>query len=147
MPDRTPAIFVHQLTRSYGSLRAVDGLSFEAQEGEVVGFIGANGAGKTTTMRILATLDMQDSGIAKIGGFDASDDPAQVRQILRDGELRDDARVAVPASAAARTLIAVIEGSMARFVRSRFRQAPNEDLDVLRTMLVGALLRTAAGVD
>jgi ABC-2 type transport system ATP-binding protein len=82
MPDGTPAIFVHQLTRSYGSLRAVDGLSFEAQEGEVVGFIGANGAGKTTTMRILATLDMQDSGIAKIGGFDASDDPAQVRQIL-----------------------------------------------------------------
>jgi len=72
---------------------------------------------------------------------------AQVRQILRDGELRDEARVAIPASSAARTLVAVIEGSMARFVRSRFRQPPTEDLEVLCTALIGALLRAPAGVD
>jgi TetR/AcrR family transcriptional regulator len=71
----------------------------------------------------------------------------QIRQILRDGELRDDARVAVPASAAARTLLAVIEGSMARFVRSRFRESPEEDLETLRTALVGALLRAPAAGD
>ena len=88
MSDSTPAIVVENLTRSFGSLRAVDGLSFEAKEGEVVGFIGANGAGKTTTMRILATLDMQDSGSARIGGYDVSDDPQQVRQIL--GWVPDD---------------------------------------------------------
>ena len=64
MDSPTPAIVVDSLTRNFGSLRAVDGLSFEAAAGEVVGFIGANGAGKTTTMRILATLDMQDSGTA-----------------------------------------------------------------------------------
>jgi len=82
MASTPPAIAVSELTRSFGSLRAVDGLSFEAREGEVVGFIGANGAGKTTTMRILATLDMQDSGTAKVGGYDVSDDPSQVRKIL-----------------------------------------------------------------
>ena len=82
MSEPAPAIVVRNLTRSFGSLRAVDGLSFEAQAGEVVGFIGANGAGKTTTMRILATLDMPDSGSAKIGGYDVSDDPNEVRKIL-----------------------------------------------------------------
>jgi ABC-2 type transport system ATP-binding protein len=82
MSAPTPAIVVENLTRTFGKVRAVDGLSFEAQAGEVVGFIGANGAGKTTTMRILATLDMQDSGSAKIGGYDVSDDPGEVRKIL-----------------------------------------------------------------
>ena len=69
----------------------------------------------------------------------------QVRQVLRDGELRDDARPALPASATARTLIAVIEGSMARFVRTRFRQRPDEDLEVLGQSLVAALLRESPG--
>ena len=82
MSETQPAITVRNLTRSFGKVRAVNGLSFEAQKGEVVGFIGANGAGKTTTMRILATLDMQDSGSAKISGFDVSDDPGEVRKIL-----------------------------------------------------------------
>ena len=69
----------------------------------------------------------------------------QVRQILRDGELRDDARPALPASVAARTVVAVIEGSMSRFVRSRFRQAPDEDLEALRGALVRAVLREPGG--
>lgn len=82
MSEAIPAIEVENLTRTFGPLRAVDGLNFEASKGEVVGFIGANGAGKTTTMRILATLDIQDSGTARIGGYDVSDDPKQVRSIL-----------------------------------------------------------------
>lgn len=69
----------------------------------------------------------------------------QVRQILRDGELRDDARPALPASAAARTVVAVIEGSMSRYVRSRFRQRPDEDLETLRHALVRAVLREPGG--
>ena len=67
----------------------------------------------------------------------------QVRQILRDGELRDDARPALPASAAARTVVALVEGSMSRFVRSRFRQPPDEDIEALREALVCAVLRQA----
>ena len=65
----------------------------------------------------------------------------QVRQILRDGELRDDARPALPASAAARTVVALVEGSMSRFVRSHFRQRPDEDIDALRQAVVRAVLR------
>ncbi len=82
MTTSTPAIEVSNLTRAFGKVRAVDGLSFQAAAGEVVGFIGANGAGKTTTMRILATLDSPDSGTAKIGGHDVADRPEQVREIL-----------------------------------------------------------------
>ena len=69
----------------------------------------------------------------------------QVRQILRDGELRDDARPALPASAAARTVVALVEGSMSRFVRTRFRQPPDEDLDALREALVRAVLKEPGG--
>ena len=68
-----------------------------------------------------------------------------VRQILREGELRDDTRAAVPQAAAARTLIAFIEGSMARFVRSRFRQSPDEDLETLQRVVLVALLRPRTG--
>lgn len=63
-----PAIRVENLTRQFGSLLAVRGVSFTISHGKVVGFVGANGAGKTTTMRILATLDYPTSGVAWIGG-------------------------------------------------------------------------------
>ena len=64
------AIEVTNLHRTFGSLRAVDGVSFAVDPGQVVGFVGANGAGKTTTMRILATLDYPTRGIAKVSGID-----------------------------------------------------------------------------
>lgn len=73
------AIRIHQLHRHFGSLRAVDGLSFEIPAGQVCGFIGANGAGKTTTMRILSTLDLPTSGTAELGGVDVIREPAKVR--------------------------------------------------------------------
>ena len=50
----TAMITAHQLTRRFGSLLAVDGLSFEVARGEVLGFLGPNGSGKSTTMRMLA---------------------------------------------------------------------------------------------
>lgn len=77
-----PAIRVENLTRQFGSLLAVRGVSFTISHGKVVGFVGANGAGKTTTMRILATLDYPTSGVAWIGGYHVVDQPAQVRSLL-----------------------------------------------------------------
>jgi ABC-2 type transport system ATP-binding protein len=74
-----PAIEVNNLHRNFGSLKAVDGVSFKIARGNVVGFVGANGAGKTTTMRILATLDYPTRGTAKIGGIDVVQYPAKVR--------------------------------------------------------------------
>lgn len=79
-PD-SPAIEVRNLSRWFeGGVRAVDGISFTVERGQIIGFVGANGAGKTTTMRILATLDYPNSGMAEICGVNVVDYPAEVRR-------------------------------------------------------------------
>lgn len=73
-------VSVRNLYRAFGDVRAVQGLSFEIQRGQVVGFIGANGAGKTTTMRMMVTLDNPDAGEIFIEGFDVVQHPMEVRR-------------------------------------------------------------------
>jgi ABC-2 type transport system ATP-binding protein len=65
-----PAITVEGLVRSYGQLRAVDGISFSVEKGEVFSLLGPNGAGKTTTIEILEGLRQQDGGSVKVLDFD-----------------------------------------------------------------------------
>jgi ABC-2 type transport system ATP-binding protein len=72
-------IQAEQLVREYGSFRALDGVSFEVGEREIVGFLGPNGAGKTTTMKILTGFLSATSGWAKIQGQDVSQDSLVVR--------------------------------------------------------------------
>ena len=74
------AIRVQGLVRQFGSVRAVDHLSFDVPQGSITGLIGPNGAGKTTTLRILATLDLPDAGRAEIMGFDVFRAPWHVRR-------------------------------------------------------------------
>lgn len=76
----SPAIEVENLVRSFGSVNAVDGISFRVERGKVVGFIGANGAGKTTTMRILSTLDVPDGGRVRVMGYDVVSQAEDVRR-------------------------------------------------------------------
>ena len=64
------AILVENLTKIYGSLRAVDGISFTVAKGEVFGLLGPNGAGKTTTVEILVGLRPRDEGRVTVLGFD-----------------------------------------------------------------------------
>jgi ABC-2 type transport system ATP-binding protein len=71
-----------ELTKRFGSVRALDKVSFEVRKGEVVGFLGPNGAGKSTTMRILTCFTSPTNGTAKVKGFDVFDDPLGVRQSL-----------------------------------------------------------------
>jgi ABC-2 type transport system ATP-binding protein len=73
-------IRVTGLTKDYGSRRAIENLSFEAKQGEVVGFLGPNGAGKTTTMRILTGYMPPTYGTAEIAGFDIMADSIEVRK-------------------------------------------------------------------
>ncbi|MBN2456333.1 MAG: ATP-binding cassette domain-containing protein [Sedimentisphaerales bacterium] len=75
-------IMVKDLRRSFGPLVAVDGVSFEINKGQVLGFIGPNGAGKTTVMRILACFLRPDGGTATICGYDILKNPVQVRRCL-----------------------------------------------------------------
>jgi ABC-2 type transport system ATP-binding protein len=70
------------LTKRFGSVRALDKVSFEVKKGEVVGFLGPNGAGKSTTMRILTCFTSPTNGTAKVKGYDVFDDPLGVRQSL-----------------------------------------------------------------
>ncbi|WP_145269554.1 ABC transporter ATP-binding protein [Tautonia plasticadhaerens] len=73
-------IDVEQLSKRYGSVRAVEGVSFSVGRGEVVGFLGPNGAGKSTTMRMLTTYLMPTSGRARVAGLDVLDEPREVRR-------------------------------------------------------------------
>lgn len=71
-----------ELTKIFGSLVAVDKLSFKVRKGEVFGILGPNGAGKTTTIRLLTCLISPSSGSAIVGGFDIVKDPTKVREIV-----------------------------------------------------------------
>ena len=75
-------ITVKDLRRSFGSIVAVDGVSFEVDKGQVLGFLGPNGAGKTTVMRILACFLAPDSGTASICGHNILKNPVKVRRCL-----------------------------------------------------------------
>lgn len=68
------------LTKDYGSRRAIENVTFEANQGEVVGFLGPNGAGKTTTMRILAGYMPPTYGTAHVAGFDVVEESIEVRR-------------------------------------------------------------------
>lgn len=68
------------LTKDFGSRRAIDHLDFEANQGEIVGFLGLNGAGKTTTMRILAGYMPPTEGTAQVAGFDVVEESLEVRK-------------------------------------------------------------------
>lgn len=64
------AIICKGLTKQFGDFKAVDSISFDVEQGEIFGFLGANGAGKTTAMRILCGLSYPTSGQATVAGFD-----------------------------------------------------------------------------
>ncbi len=65
-----------------GVVKAVDGVDFEARDGQITGLLGPNGAGKTTTLRMLYTLMQPDQGSVRVDGIDAAADPAAVRRVL-----------------------------------------------------------------
>ncbi len=74
---------VDGLTKVYpGGKRAIDGISFQVEVGEIFGFLGPNGSGKTTTMRILVTLLPKSSGTVRVGKFDVDRNPEDVRRMI-----------------------------------------------------------------
>jgi sodium transport system ATP-binding protein len=75
-------IEVKDLHKAFGDVRAVDGVSFTARDGQITGVLGPNGAGKTTTLRMLYTLMTPDRGQVLVDGIDAAVDPLAVRRQL-----------------------------------------------------------------
>ena len=77
-----PIIEVDNLSKQFGKIKAVDGVSFKVEEGEVFGFLGPNGAGKTTTINMLCTLLRPTSGQARVAGLDVIKDKNDVRRAI-----------------------------------------------------------------
>ncbi|MFQ6616876.1 MAG: ABC transporter ATP-binding protein [Fidelibacterota bacterium] len=73
-------IEVINLTKRYGTLTAVDHISFTVEKGEILGFLGPNGAGKTTTMRIITGYIPPGEGTVKVAGFDVEEHPLEVKR-------------------------------------------------------------------
>jgi ABC-type multidrug transport system ATPase subunit len=76
----TLAIDVHDLVKSFGAVKVVDGLSLQVPEGEICGFLGGNGSGKTTTIRMLCGLLRPDAGGGTCLGFDLLREPMRIRE-------------------------------------------------------------------
>lgn len=74
------AIVTKELTKRFGDFIATDAITFEVEQGEIFGFLGANGAGKTTAMRMLCGLLKPSSGEAKVAGFDVYTQTEKVKQ-------------------------------------------------------------------
>lgn len=73
-------IQAESLTKHYGEVRALEGISFHVEQGEIVGLLGPNGAGKTTTMKILTCFLAPSSGRARVAGHDIFDEPLAVKR-------------------------------------------------------------------
>ncbi len=72
-------IEVRGITKSFGTMRALNDVSFQIGKGEILGFLGPNGAGKSTTMKIITTFLAADSGTVKVDGIDVLENPLAVR--------------------------------------------------------------------
>jgi ABC-2 type transport system ATP-binding protein len=81
-------IQVDNLTKAYGAIKAVNGITFDVPSGQVLGFIGPNGAGKTTTIKILTCYIAATSGAARVAGMDVGERSLEVRQLV--GYLPED---------------------------------------------------------
>jgi len=76
------AIEVEDLTKDYGKVRAIKGISFQVDRGEIFGLIGPNGAGKTTALRVISTLLQITSGSIKVFGYDVTKQSDKVRECI-----------------------------------------------------------------
>src|SRR6476620_7811273 len=75
-------IKIDNLVKAFGPKRAVDGISFNVEKGEVLGFLGPNGAGKSTTMRTITGFMPPTSGAISVGGYDVLESPIEAKRLI-----------------------------------------------------------------
>ena len=75
-------IKIENLVKAFGAKRAVDGVSFAVERGEVLGFLGPNGAGKSTTMRMITGFMPPTEGRVTVGGFDVAESPIEAKRLI-----------------------------------------------------------------
>ncbi|MEE8348619.1 MAG: ABC transporter ATP-binding protein [Acidobacteriota bacterium] len=115
-------IEAENLTKHYGSYTAIDDVSFQVSQGEILGLLGPNGAGKTTTMRILAGFFPASEGKAMVAGFDVFEQPLEVKR--RVGYLPENPPLYGEMSVDTYLrFVATIKGTAGSQLRSRLSQA------------------------
>jgi len=77
-----PMIKIENLVKNFGAKRAVDGISFSVERGEVVGFLGPNGSGKSTTMRMITGYYPPIAGKVSVGGYDVAESPLEAKRLI-----------------------------------------------------------------
>jgi len=117
---------VKELSKSYGNIKAVGGISFEIQKGEIFGLLGPNGAGKTTTISMLSCLIKPDSGDAFVDGYSISKDSMEVKK--RIGVVPQDVSL-YPTLSAQENL--VFFGEMYGLTGSKLREKVDEVLEIV----------------
>ena len=80
--EKQPAIEISGLVKSYGDQKALNGINFTVNKGEILGFLGPNGAGKSTTMNILTGYLAADAGTVKINGISIFDEPRETKKMI-----------------------------------------------------------------
>ena len=80
--SNAPMIKIENLVKTFGAKRAVDGISFAVERGEVVGFLGPNGSGKSTTMRMITGYYAPTSGTISVGGHDGVESPLRAKRLI-----------------------------------------------------------------
>src|SRR6185436_19761683 len=80
--SNAPMIKIENLVKNFGAKRAVDGISFNVERGEVVGFLGPNGSGKSTTMRMITGYYAPDGGKVSVGGHDVAEEPLATKRLI-----------------------------------------------------------------
>jgi len=75
-------VVIKNLTKRYGSQKAIDSISFQVNKGEVLGFLGPNGAGKSTTMKIITSYLAPSEGDVEVGGYSVTKEPEKVKQLI-----------------------------------------------------------------
>src|SRR5512142_325834 len=135
MPEPlTAGVSVQELTKRYGTVDAVRGVSFEVAAGEIFGLLGPNGAGKTTTLECILGLRRPDAGAIVLGGVDAIARPGQAKQLvgaqLQDAALQDKItpRQALALFAAFYPAPAGVEELIGRFALAAKADAPFDSL-------------------
>ena len=117
---------VKELSKSYGNIKAVGGISFEIQKGEIFGLLGPNGAGKTTTISMLSCLLKSDSGDAFVDGYSILKDSTEVKK--RIGVVPQDVSL-YPTLSAQENL--VFFGEMYGLTGSKLREKVDEVLEIV----------------
>lgn len=82
MAKQETIVEVKDLVKIYGKKKAVNGISFSVQKGEILGILGPNGAGKTTTLEMIETLRPIDGGSISVAGLDVATEPAKVKSVI-----------------------------------------------------------------